>query len=72
MKFAETPYRQKAGAIEVELKAHISDKTNWRKMLTDERGEVNFTSERTRLKELLPIHLRQLGLFFIRKLIRSM
>ena len=59
MKFAETPYRQKAGAIEVELKAHISDKTNWRKMLTDERGEVNFTSERTRLKELLPIHLRQ-------------
>lgn len=59
MKFAETPYRQKAGAIEVELKAHISDKTNWRKMLTDDRGDVDFTSERKRLKDLLPIHLKQ-------------
>lgn len=59
MKFAKTPYRQKAGAIEVELKAHISDKTNWRKMLTDERGNVDFTTERTRLKDLLPVHLKQ-------------
>lgn len=30
---AETPYRQLAGLIEVELKQHISDKTNWRNML---------------------------------------
>lgn len=59
MKFAKTPYRQKAGMIETELKAHISDKTNWRKMLTDERGEVNFTEERMRLKKLLPVPLRQ-------------
>lgn len=59
MKFAKTPYRQKAGAIEVELKPYISDKTNWRKMLTDERAEIDFTEERKRLRELLPIHLRQ-------------
>ena len=32
---AHTPYRQLAGAIEVALKAHMSDKTNWRNMLTN-------------------------------------
>ncbi|MCB0761902.1 MAG: DUF2797 domain-containing protein [Flavobacteriales bacterium] len=30
---AETPYRQLAGLMEVELKEHISDRTNWRNML---------------------------------------
>ncbi len=30
---ARTPYRQLAGAIEVALKAHFADRTNWRKML---------------------------------------
>lgn len=59
IKFAETPYRQKAGIIEQELKAHITDKTNWRKMLTDERGEGSFEEEFTRLKDLLPRHLKQ-------------
>ncbi|MDA0882773.1 MAG: DUF2797 domain-containing protein [Bacteroidetes bacterium] len=33
---AETPYRQLAGLIEVELKEHMSDKTNWRMMLKNE------------------------------------
>lgn len=32
---AELPYRQLAGAIEVSLKEHYTDKTNWRKMLTN-------------------------------------
>ncbi|MGY6562446.1 MAG: DUF2797 domain-containing protein [Luteibaculaceae bacterium] len=32
---AETPYRQAAGAIEVACKAFLSDKTNWRNMLTN-------------------------------------
>ncbi|MCB0482481.1 MAG: DUF2797 domain-containing protein, partial [Flavobacteriales bacterium] len=59
MTFAETPYRQKAGAIEVALKPYITDKTNWRKMLTDERGEDTFKIERERLKDLLPPMLRQ-------------
>jgi hypothetical protein len=31
---AQTPYRQLAGMIEVELKQYLNDKTNWRKMLT--------------------------------------
>lgn len=33
---AEVPYRQLAGLIEVELKAHYSDKTNWQRMLKNE------------------------------------
>lgn len=59
MKFAKTPYRQKSGIIEKELKAHISDKTNWRKMLTDVRGENSIEEEYSRLKSLLPKHLVQ-------------
>ncbi len=31
---AKTPYRQLAGLIEVALKDHFADKTQWRKMLT--------------------------------------
>lgn len=31
---ANVPYRQLAGAIEVELKQYLSDRTDWRKMLT--------------------------------------
>ncbi len=36
---AETPYRQAAGLIEVALKEHVSDKTNWRRMLKNERDK---------------------------------
>lgn len=59
IKFAETPYRQKSGLIETELKAHISDKTNWRKMLTNESGTGSLEEEFSRLKALLPKQLRQ-------------
>ena len=33
---ARTPFRQAAGLIEISLKNHISDKTNWRKMLQND------------------------------------
>lgn len=33
---AETPYRQLAGVIEVALKEHFSDKTNWQQMLKNQ------------------------------------
>ncbi len=36
IRLAKTPNRFLAGKIEVELKAKMSDKTNWRKMLTNE------------------------------------
>ena len=42
---AETPYRQAAGLIEVALKGYLADKTNWRKMLTNQ-----ITAERTLLE----------------------
>ncbi|MFO7867885.1 MAG: DUF2797 domain-containing protein [Bacteroidales bacterium] len=32
---AETPNRYTAGLVEVDLKKHMSDRTNWRKMLTE-------------------------------------
>ena len=40
---AETPYRQLAGLVEVAMKAHFADKTQWRAMLTagnPDAGEV--------------------------------
>ncbi len=38
---AETPYRQLAGLIEVALKAHYADRTQWRAMLSDVRASLD-------------------------------
>lgn len=38
---AEVPYRQLAGAIEVELKEVMQDKTNWRKMLQEQVPDLD-------------------------------
>ena len=51
--FAETPYRQLAGLIEVELKQFISDKTDWRKMLKNEIADINLLDQKSMLAELL-------------------
>lgn len=57
---AQTPYRQLAGIIEVELKKHLTDKTNWQKMLKNESaGELDLLNEKERIKQLLPEELRQ-------------
>ena len=37
---AETPYRQAAGLVEVALKNHLADKTNWQKMLKSDGEPV--------------------------------
>ena len=42
----KVPDRRTAGLIEVEISRHISDKTDWRKMLRGETGEVDLTSVR--------------------------
>jgi hypothetical protein len=55
---AETPYRQAAGLIEVALKKHISDRTNWRKMLAnicDYNGSLS--SSKKDLFSYLPVDL---------------
>jgi len=57
---AKTPYRQLAGLIEVSLKPFISDKTNWRKMLS---GKVEETPElqasKTQFSQLIPAELQK-------------
>jgi len=57
---AETPNRYEAGRIEVALKNLITDRTNWRKMLTNETDDsIDLLEEKWRLEEYLPSDLRQ-------------
>ncbi|HWB63580.1 MAG TPA: DUF2797 domain-containing protein [Chitinophagales bacterium] len=57
---AETPYRQLAGFIEVVLKEHLSDKTNWQRMLKNEFADaVDLVAEKKKAIEMLPEHFRQ-------------
>lgn len=57
---AETPYRQLAGFIEVVLKEHYSDKTNWQKMLKNDFAETtDMVEEKKRAIGFLPEHFRQ-------------
>lgn len=52
--FAETPYRQLAGLIEVDMKDYIADKTNWRGMLkNDYDREVDLLERKEELLEEL-------------------
>ena len=49
------PNRYTAGLIEVALKAHIADRTNWRKMLSgSDPGEVDLVEEKVRMGRLMP------------------
>jgi len=55
IELARTPDRYRAGLIEVALKAHINDKTNWRKMLAGEEDEsVDLAAEKKRLAAIIP------------------
>ncbi len=51
---AEVPYRQMAGLIEIELKQYLSDRTDWRKMLIDERDDDNLMDVCNELISFLP------------------
>ncbi len=58
LEIVEVPNRYLAGITEVALKAHVADKTNWRKMLnnnpeTSGNGE-NLIEWRERLKQYIP------------------
>ncbi|WP_431472611.1 DUF2797 domain-containing protein [Nonlabens sp. SCSIO 43208] len=50
----ETPNRYLAGISEVALKEHVSDKTNWRKMLTNDVEDVDLLRFRESLLQHLP------------------
>jgi len=50
----EVPNRYLAGIAEVALKDHVSDKTNWRKMLTNDIEDVNLLLEKEKLSVYIP------------------
>lgn len=57
---AEVPYRKLAGDIEVSLKSHMSDKTNWRKMLSNQMNtEVDLEDRRDEVLGLIPDEFQQ-------------
>ena len=56
---AKTPYRQAAGLIEISLKKHISDKTNWRKMLQNELNNDSLEIIRDELIKKLDNNLKK-------------
>ncbi len=60
IELARVPMRFTAGEIELALKVNMSDKTNWRKMLTgDVPREINLPEEKRRAAQFLPDRLRQ-------------
>ena len=50
----EVPNRYLAGIAEVALKEHTSDKTNWRRMLTNDLKDLDLAQKREELKQYLP------------------
>ena len=50
----EVPNRYLAGIAEVALKDHVSDKTNWRKMLTNDTKDEDLGQMRDQLKTYIP------------------
>ena len=54
IEIVETPNRYLAGITEVALKEHIGDKTNWRKMLTNQVEDEDLVDWRTKLKPHIP------------------
>jgi hypothetical protein len=60
IKLATTPNRHIAGVIEVFLKKHFTDKTNWRAMLKNEIAEnVDLAKEKEKVIQMLPAELRK-------------
>jgi hypothetical protein len=55
----EVPNRYLAGITEVALKNHFADKTNWRKMLTNDIIFTDLIKEREKLQYLLPNEVQE-------------
>lgn len=55
----EVPNRYLAGITEVALKNHYADKTNWRKMLTNDIEAVDLVAERLKLQDLIPVEVQE-------------
>lgn len=59
IEIAEVPNRYLAGITEVALKDHVGDKTNWRKMLTNNVDDENLVEWRAKLKQYIPEEAQQ-------------
>lgn len=60
IKLVTTPNRHIAGVIEVFLKKHFTDKTNWRAMLKNEVAQnINLVEEKNKVINLLPRELQK-------------
>ncbi|MCG9791452.1 DUF2797 domain-containing protein [Flavobacterium algicola] len=55
----EVPNRYLAGITEVALKSHYADKTNWRKMLTNDIAPADLIAERMKLEMIIPAEARE-------------
>ena len=56
---AEVPNRRFSGDIEVSIKKHVSDKTNWRKMLSAEPDEIDLLKIKKELSSYVPENLKK-------------
>lgn len=54
IEIVEVPNRYLAGITEVAIKAHLSDKTNWRTMLKNDIKDENLVEWRNKLKQFIP------------------
>lgn len=54
VEIVEVPNRYLAGITEVALKAHVSDKTNWRKMLQNLNEEADLLAKKEELQQFIP------------------
>ncbi|MEM0932520.1 MAG: DUF2797 domain-containing protein [Bacteroidota bacterium] len=54
IEIVEVPNRYLAGITEVALKAHVSDKTSWQKMLKNEIEDIDLPEWRQKLKSYIP------------------
>lgn len=55
----EVPNRYLAGITEVALKSFFADKTNWRKMLTNDIVSIDLLEEKLKIKERLPVEVQE-------------
>ncbi|MDY7396401.1 DUF2797 domain-containing protein [Aureibaculum sp. 2210JD6-5] len=54
IEIVEVPNRYLAGITEIALKEHVSDKTNWRKMLTNDILDLDLLKEKEKLAPFIP------------------
>ena len=59
IEIVEVPNRYLAGITEVALKQYVSDKTNWRKMLTNDITDADLVVEKEKLSQYIPEEVKE-------------